>query len=141
MSLMDAAGGIFRIVNNNMNNAIRYVTVMRGRDPRELCPHGFRRSRPGACRSAGQGLKIGTLLVPKTAPMFSALGAVLSGLKISRVQSLHMRSTAPRVDLFNDLFRRMYDEAMTLLGVGRRRWCASTFIVSWICAIFARFMK
>jgi N-methylhydantoinase A len=120
LSLMDAADGIFRIVNNNMNNAIRYVTVMRGRDPRDFALMAFGGAGPVHAGAQVKDLKIGILLVPKTAPMFSALGAVLSDFKISRVQSLHMRSTAPRVDLFNDLFHRMYDEAMTLLGVGRK---------------------
>ena len=52
--------------------------------------------------------------------MFSALGAVLSDFKISRVQSLHMRSTDPKIGPLNELFRRMYDDALTLLGVGRK---------------------
>ena len=120
LSLMNAASGIFRIVNNNMNNAIRYVTVMRGRDPRDFALMAFGGAGPVHAGAQVKDLKIGTVLVPKTAPMFSALGAVLSDFKISRVQSLHMRSTAPKVELFNDVFRRMHDEAMALLGVGRK---------------------
>ena len=120
LSLMAAASGIFRIVNNNMNNAIRYVTVMRGRDPRDFALMAFGGAGPVHAGAQVKDLKIGTLLVPKTAPMFSALGAVLSDFKISRVQSLHMRSTDPKVELLNDLFRKMYDEAMALLGIGRK---------------------
>jgi N-methylhydantoinase A len=120
LSLMDAASGIFRIVNNNMNNAIRYVTVMRGLDPRDFALMAFGGAGPVHAGAQVKDLKIGTVLVPKTAPMFSALGAVLSDFKISRVQSLHMRSTALRVAPFNDVFRKMYDEALALLGVGRK---------------------
>jgi N-methylhydantoinase A len=120
LSLMAAASGIFRIVNNNMNNAIRYVTVMRGRDPRDFALMAFGGAGPVHAGAQVKDLKIGTLLVPKTAPMFSALGAVLSDFKISRVQSLHMRSTDPKVELLNDLFRKMYDEALALLGIGRK---------------------
>ncbi|MBI4529151.1 MAG: hydantoinase/oxoprolinase family protein [Deltaproteobacteria bacterium] len=120
LSLMDAASGIFRIVNNNMNNAIRYVSVMRGRDPRDFALMAFGGAGPVHAGAQVRDLKIKTILVPKTAPMFSALGAVLSDFKISRVQSLHMRSTDPRVEPLNDLFQRMYDDAVALLGAGRK---------------------
>ena len=120
LSLMDASSGIFRIVNNNMNNAIRYVSVMRGRDPRDFALMAFGGAGPVHAGAQVRDLKIKTVLVPKTAPMFSALGAVLSDFKISRVQSLHMRSTDPKMEPLNDLFQRMYDEALTCLGAGRK---------------------
>lgn len=120
LSVMRAASGIFRIVNNNMNNAIRYVSVMRGRDPRDFALMAFGGAGPVHAGAQVKDLKIKTILVPKTAPMFSALGAVLSDFKISRVQSLHMRSTDPKPESVNDLYQRMYDEALSLLGVGRK---------------------
>lgn len=120
LSLMEAASGIFRIVNNNMTNAIRYVSVMRGRDPRDFALMAFGGAGPVHAGAQVKDLKIKTILVPKMASMFSAFGAVISDFKISHVRSFHMRSTDPKVETLNDLFQRMYDDALSLLGAGRK---------------------
>jgi N-methylhydantoinase A len=119
ISLVEAASGIFRIVNNNMNNAIRYVSVMRGKDPRDFALVAFGGAGPVHAGAQIKDLKIRTILVPKTAPMFSALGAVLSDFKTSRVQSFHMRSTNRNVEALNEVFQRMYEEAISLLNRSR----------------------
>ncbi len=119
ISLIEAASGIFRIVNNNMNNAIRYVSVMRGKDPRDFALVAFGGAGPVHAGAQIKDLKIKTILVPKTAPMFSALGAVLSDFKTSRVQSFHMRSTASRVESLNEVLERMHREAVALLAKNR----------------------
>lgn len=119
ISLVEAAGGIFRIVNNNMNNAIRYVSVMRGRDPRDFALMAFGGAGPVHAGAQIKDLKIKTALVPKTAPTFSALGAVLSDFKTSRLQSFHMRSTERNVEPLNQVFQRMYEGALSLLERSR----------------------
>ncbi len=119
ITLVEAASGIFRIVNNNMNNAIRYVSVMRGRDPRDFALMAFGGAGPVHAGAQMKDLKIKSVLVPKTAPTFSALGAILSDFKSSRVQSFHMRSTENKVADLNQVFKRMYEGAFSLLDKSR----------------------
>jgi N-methylhydantoinase A len=75
---VEAAHGIFRIVNANMANAIRRVSSERGVDPRELCMVVYGGSAPVHAAKQAEELGIGRLLVPKTSPAFSALGLLLS---------------------------------------------------------------
>ena len=61
MSVVDAAGGIFRIINAHMSDLIRRCTVERGHDPREftmVAMGRFRTRARGALRAStrrGQG--------------------------------------------------------------------------------------
>ena len=53
ISVEEAASGIFDIANNSMINAIRYVSVARGRGPSGFCAVGLWGSRSGPRRNAG----------------------------------------------------------------------------------------
>ena len=87
LSVTEAAFGIFRLVNEIMNDGIRVMSVKRGHDLREFALV--------ACGGAGpihagiQALELGipTVIVPKSATAFSALGLLLSELKISKSRS------------------------------------------------------
>ena len=48
-----AARGVIRVVNANMERAIRVITVERGFDPRDFALAGIRRRRSDACLRAG----------------------------------------------------------------------------------------
>ena len=54
LSVVEAADGIFRLVNANMANAIRKATARRGVDPRGADAGRLRRQRPRARRHAGR---------------------------------------------------------------------------------------
>ncbi len=116
LSVEAAASGIFRIVNSAMNNAIRYVSVARGRDPRDYALMAFGGAGPVHMGIQAKDLGIKTILVPKNAGVFCALGALISNFKISKVRSFITR--ADRVDLeqLNDVFAGMEGEADRLLG-------------------------
>ena len=71
---VEAAYGIFRIVNANMANAIRRVSSEAGLDPREFCMVVYGGNGPVHAAMQAEELGIRQLLVPKTSPAFSALG-------------------------------------------------------------------
>lgn len=115
-SVEDAASGIFRIVNSAMNNAIRYVSVARGRDPRDYALMAFGGAGPVHMGTQAKDLGIKTILVPKNAGVFCALGALISDFKISKVRSFITRADRVDIDQLNDVFAALEAEAARLLG-------------------------
>jgi N-methylhydantoinase A len=113
---MEAASGIFRIVNNSMSNAIRHVTVARGRDPRDfaLCVFGG----AGAIHAGEQAPDLGikTILVPKPAAVLSALGNQLASFKITKVQSFIHPTDRIELGELNRVFAEMLERAEADLG-------------------------
>lgn len=116
MSVEDAAHGIFRIVNSAMTNAIRYVSIARGRDPRDFALMAFGGAGPIHAGTQAKDLGIKTILVPKNAGVFCALGNLISNYKITKVQSFISRSTGVNLDELNQVFFKMEQEAEALLG-------------------------
>ncbi len=75
---IDAAAGILRVANANMERAIRVVSVERGYDPRDFALVAFGGSGGlHACEIARE-LGIETVLVPEQAGALSALGMLMA---------------------------------------------------------------
>jgi N-methylhydantoinase A len=116
MSVEEAASGIFRISNGAMTNAIRYVSVARGRDPRDFALMAFGGAGPIHMGVQARELGIKTILVPKNAGVFCALGCLISNFKISRVRSYIARSGKILLDEINGIFDQLETGAEDLLG-------------------------
>lgn len=120
MNLLEAASGIFRIVNNGMSNSVRQVSLAKGYDPRDFALTAF--GGAGAIHAGAlvDALGIRTILVPKsTAPVLCALGDLLSDLRVSRVRSFYARGSTVDLALLNEQFQRMRAEAEEALGTQR----------------------
>jgi N-methylhydantoinase A len=116
MSVEEAASGIFRISNGAMTNAIRYVSVARGRDPRDFALMAFGGAGPIHMGVQARELGIKTVLVPKNAGVFCALGCLISNFKISRVRSYIARSGKILLDEINGIFEQLEISAEELLS-------------------------
>lgn len=116
LSVEEAASGIYRIVNSAMTNAIRYVSIARGRDPRDFALMAFGGAGPVHTGMQAKDLGIKSILVPRNAGVFCALGALISNFKISKVQSFISRSGAVDLEKLNDTFAAMEGQAEHLLG-------------------------
>ena len=75
------AAGIIRVVNSNMEHAIRVVSVERGEDPRGLPLVAFGGGGALHACELAEALGISTVLVPRDAGVLSALGMLLSDQK------------------------------------------------------------
>ena len=69
MSLLEAASGIFRIVNNGMSNSVRRVSLAKGYDPRDFALTAF--GGGGAIHAGAlvEDLGIQTILIPTSCPI------------------------------------------------------------------------
>jgi N-methylhydantoinase A len=116
LDVIEAASGIFRIVNNSMSNAVRHVTVARGQDPRDfaMCVFGG----AGAIHAGAQAPDLGvkTILVPKAASVLSALGNQMANFKITKVRSFIRRTHEIDLQELNAVFAEMLEQAERDLG-------------------------
>ena len=87
IDLQEAAAGMYRVINANMANGVRQITVKRGLDPREFVMVVAGGAGPlHACMIASE-LEIPTLLVPSTASILCAMGMLLCDLQHDFVRS------------------------------------------------------
>jgi N-methylhydantoinase A len=100
ISVEKAAYGIYSIVNNNMVNGIRRVSIERGYDPRDfalICAGGATGLHITALASE---IGIKTVLAPKLASGLCAFGQILSDVKYN-----YMAACPMRLDERSDLTR------------------------------------
>lgn len=74
----ELAEGVLEIANTHMYGAIREVSVERGEDPAELALTAFGGAGPMHACQVAEKLGIDTVVIPKEAGDFSALGLLLS---------------------------------------------------------------
>ncbi len=77
-SIEEAALGIIRIVNANMEAAIRVISVERGCDPRDFTLVAFGGAGPLHACELATALRIPRVLVPTTPGVLSALGTLVA---------------------------------------------------------------
>ena len=78
IDLTEAAWGVVRTVNATMADAVRRVLATKGVDPRELALVAFGGNGPVHAWAQAEELGINRVLVPRTAPGFSALGLLVA---------------------------------------------------------------
>ncbi|MGD0948207.1 MAG: hydantoinase/oxoprolinase family protein [Candidatus Binatia bacterium] len=120
LSTVEAAMGIFRIVNNNMANGIRFVSVQRGHDPRDFTLVAF--GGNGAVHAGLQARELGIrkVIVPRIATAFSARGMLSSNIVLSKSRTYIVTSDAYDIDVINDHFASMRSEVDADLPASHR---------------------
>jgi N-methylhydantoinase A len=119
LDAVEAAHGIFRIVNANMANAIRRVSSQAGHDPRELCMVVYGGNGPVHAGRQAEDLGIRRLLVPKTSPAFSALGLLLADYTVDAQRSYITPSGRAEVARINEIFEELERAAAAELAAAR----------------------
>jgi N-methylhydantoinase A len=97
LSVIDAAARIVELVNSNMAQALRIVSVERGHDPQEFSLIAFGGAGPVHAAALAQELQIPEVIIPPAPGAFSALGLVASDLKrdFSRTLYADLRQLEP----------------------------------------------
>ena len=78
VSLMDAARGILRVANANMERAVRAVSIERGHDPRRFALLAFGGSGGLHACELAVALGMNTVIVPAFSGVLSALGMLVA---------------------------------------------------------------
>ena len=107
---LEAAAGIFRLVNLKMADAIRLMTLRRGVDPRRFALLSFGGAAGVHATEVARELELSRIIVPTTASVLSAWGMLTSDLRyeVSRTHfETGARSTASEVrGIFAELENR-----------------------------------
>src|SRR5205807_823835 len=111
LDLVEAAWGIERIVNANMANAVRKVLSTHGADPRDLAMIAYGGNGPVHAWAQAVELGIDRILVPKTAPAFSALGLLVADYLIDVVRAYVVPLSQVDVRRVTTLLNELLDEA------------------------------
>lgn len=105
MDLEQTAMGIIDIVNSQMADLIRKVTIERGYDPKKFVLYAFGGAGPLHVGAYGRGLGVREAVIPSFASEFSAFG--IAG---SDVVTVHDRSDPMYVPLDLERLNRIYQE-------------------------------
>ena len=111
LDVVEAAWGIERIVNANMANATRKVLAGYGADPRELAMIAYGGNGAVHAWAIAAELGIRRVLVPKTAPAFSALGVLVADYVVDLMRSYVVPLSQVDIDRLRVLMRDVTDEA------------------------------
>ena len=124
-ALMAAAEGIHRVVNTNMAEGIRLVSVRRGADPRRFALLSFGGAAGLHITEVARMLEIGRVVVPRVASVLSAWGMLATDLRYEFVRT-HVGEAgqvgggAPAPALRGDGDRRAAAARQDLRGPDRR---------------------
>ena len=87
LDLVEAADGIYQLVNNNMAAALGVVSVERGYDPREFVLVVAGGAGPIHAAAIARELEIPLILIPRESSVFCAAGMLISDLKHDYVRT------------------------------------------------------
>jgi N-methylhydantoinase A len=90
MSMIEAAGGIYRIANAHMSDLIRRATVERGHDPRTFVLFAFGGAAPAHAGRYTGDLGIKQVVIPLTASVHGATGLISSDVLYEYGRSDHL---------------------------------------------------
>ena len=111
----ETALGIIRISTSNMVQAIREVTVERGRDPRSFVLVPFGGAGPTQAVDIADDLDINSILVPPYPGITSALGLVCSNLRVDMMRTVMLQLDDHETEILFQLLKDLSLEASTRL--------------------------
>jgi N-methylhydantoinase A len=116
LSPAEAALGVIRLVNANMINALKLISVRRGYDPRDFtllaCGGGGSMHAAALARE----LKIGKVVVPPGPGHFSAFGMLLTDLRHDFIQTGIVRTDQAGEGHLNSVWEAMEREAAAIFA-------------------------
>jgi N-methylhydantoinase A len=99
------AAGILRVVETQMEKAIRVISIERGHDPRQFTLVAFGGGGPLHACSLAQALRIPTVLVPSMPGALSAVGILLADTVRDYSRTVMLPATA--LDRLEDTFAQL----------------------------------
>ena len=107
ISVERAAYGMYTIVNNNMVNGIRRVSVERGYDPRDFVLVGAGGATAAHITALAREMGIDTIILPKLASGLCAFGQIISDVKYNYMATAPLRlDNAAAYKRIDTLFER-----------------------------------
>lgn len=123
MTVEEAALGIIRIANANMERAVRVSSAEKGYDPRQLMLVAFGGAGPMHAGALAKSAGIPIVLIPEQPGVFSAVGLATADIRHDFVQTRVMKGaqvTAESLVPLYDKLQKLGDEALTKDGISEK---------------------
>lgn len=112
LSVHEAAWGVHMIATTNMENALRLVSVERGRDPRNYAMVAFGGAGPLHAARLARRSGVPQVIVPNGAGVGSAIGLLQATPRIDVSTTRVLRLDAPDApEAIEELYRQLEDQA------------------------------
>ncbi len=95
LTMEECAYGIIRVVNANMERAIRVVSIQRGFDPRDFALIAFGGAGPMHAWALAKNLAIPRVIIPPAPGLHSALGLLATNLRMDLSQTILESAHSP----------------------------------------------
>ncbi len=102
----EAALGVLKVVNSNMSYAVRYVSVERGRDPREFVAVALGGAGPSHAAYIAKETSIPKVMIPPFPGCTSAFGVLAADIQHHYVRTI--AASCDKLDL--DVVNKTYDQ-------------------------------
>ena len=112
ISVERAAYGMFTIVNSNMVNGIRRVSVERGYDPRDFVLVGAGGATAAHITFLAGEMGIDTVILPKLASGLCAFGQIISDVKYNYMATSPLRLEGSAYASINRLFEQIEEQGV-----------------------------
>jgi N-methylhydantoinase A len=119
LSVAEAAARIVEVVNANMAQALRIVSVERGHDPQEFSLIAFGGAGPVHAAALAEELQIPEVIVPPAPGAFSALGLVASDLRRDYSRTLYANLADVDPTRVADAITAMEADAVAMLDAAQ----------------------
>jgi N-methylhydantoinase A len=121
-SVEEAAFDSWRVVNANMTQAVRRMTAGRGIDPKGLTLLAYGGNGPTFAGIQAEELGIKQVLVPRSSPTFSALGALAAKPSIDEERAYLVSASVADADRLRELWCELDERAESyFLAAGFKR--------------------
>jgi len=111
LSLQAAAQGILDVVNNNMVNGCREITIARGYDPRDAVLVAGGGATPAHAYEIAKAMDIGKVVIPKIASLLCSFGGVVADSKRDYIRTHLAYLDNEDLDQLNSLYQEMEAKA------------------------------
>lgn len=128
--LEELAQGVVDVVNNNMEQAIRLISVERGYDPRDFTLFCFGGAGGLHAASLARGLGIPRVVVPRFPGALSALGLLLADARrdYSRTLLIDAEDSMPKLKKVFEELHRLGAAELKAEGFGKREIYSTDFV-------------
>ncbi len=115
MSVVEAAAGMYNVINVNMASGVREVSVKRGHDPRDFPMVIAGGAGPNHACMIALELEIPIMIIPKESSIFCAAGMLMSDLQHNFVRTYVTNLNDIDLKRFKEHFHEMEKEGAALL--------------------------
>jgi N-methylhydantoinase A len=107
LTVEECAFGVIRVVNANMERAIRVVSIQRGFDPRDFVLIAFGGAGPMHAWALAKNLGIPRVIIPPAPGLHSALGLLATTLRVDQSQTVLESMQFPNLSRLNRVYKEL----------------------------------